>query len=105
MLLFTQMAFRYTATANMHFAGPLSTRLILQTPMPKTGWTMFRFKLRLCAGEEALVPEKDVNKCVTALTECNKCHDKDLRALSKEHRQQHALPGGSEHITMHLLPP
>lgn len=80
---------------------------------------MFRFKfcknlnhssfycgqVRLCAGETALVPEKDVNKCVMALTERDKCHDEDLRALSQEDRQQHALPGGSEHITMHLLPP
>lgn len=40
-----------------------------------------------------------------ALTECDECHDEDLCALSQEHRQQHALPGGSEHITMHLLPP
>lgn len=51
------------------------------------------------------VQVKDVNKCVMALTECDKCHDEDLRALSQEHRQQHALPGGSEDITMHLLPP
>lgn len=58
-----------------------------------------------CAGETVLVPEKDVNKYVMALTERDECHDEDLRALSQEHRQQHALPGGSEYITMHLLPP
>lgn len=38
------------------------------------------------------------------LTQCDKGHDEDLGALSKEHRQQHSLPGRTENIPMHLLP-
>lgn len=45
------------------------------------------------------------SECEKTLTECDECHDEDLRALSQEHRQQHALPGRSEHITVHLFPP
>lgn len=43
--------------------------------------------------------------CNAVLTEGDEGHDEDLGALAQEHRQQHALPGGPEHITMHLLPP
>lgn len=43
--------------------------------------------------------------CKAALTESDEGHYEDLGALSKEHRQQHAFPGGTENIPMHLLPP
>ena len=38
------------------------------------------------------------------LTERDEGHDEDLGALSKEDRQQHALPGGAEDVPVHLLP-
>lgn len=43
-------------------------------------------------------------QCKTVLTESDEGHDEDLGALSQEHRQQHAFPGGTENIPVHLLP-
>ena len=44
-------------------------------------------------------------KSKIVLTQCDEGHDEDLGALSKEHRQQHAFPRGTENIPVHLLPP
>lgn len=43
-------------------------------------------------------------KCEIVLTESNESHDEDLRSLSKENRQQHPFPRGTENISVHLLP-
>lgn len=43
-------------------------------------------------------------QCKSVLTESDEGHDEDLGALSKEHGEQHALPGGTENVPMHLLP-
>ena len=39
------------------------------------------------------------------LTKGDHGHEEDLDSVAKEHRQQHALAGRSEHVTMNQFPP